>query len=60
VPLSDDAAREPAASPLADASDAAAGQPPRRRGGRPKLVASKSGEPANDANVVELDKFRKK
>ncbi len=60
VPLSDGAAVEPAAPSTDAASDPAAGQPPRRQGARPKLVTSKPGEAANDANVVELDKFRKK
>jgi len=59
VPLSNDATEAPAAPSIEEASDAA-GQAPRRQRARPKLVTSKSGEPANDANVVELDKFRKK
>ena len=45
--------REVAAGP-------AGGQMPRRQPTRPKLVRSKPDQPANDANVIELDKFRKK
>jgi hypothetical protein len=36
------------------------GAAPRRQPGGPKLVRSKPDQPANDAKVVELDKFRKK
>jgi uncharacterized protein len=60
VPFSDDATEEPPRPAIDEASDPAAGQAPRRQGARPKLVTSKPGEAANDANVVELDKFRKK
>jgi hypothetical protein len=56
VPLSDDVTETPGADP----DEKEARRAPRRQGARPKLVASKSGDAANDANVVELDKFRKK
>jgi hypothetical protein len=60
VPLSDDRTAEPAPPPPDEAADPAAGKPPPRQGARPKLVTTKPDEPAGDANVVELDKFRKK
>jgi hypothetical protein len=50
----------PATGTAGEASGRAGGQPPRRPAARPKLVKSKPDEPANDAKVVDLDKFRKK
>jgi hypothetical protein len=67
APLSNAAGEQPAAAsndateqPAATPPEASEAEPPRRQGARPKLVSSKAGDPANDANVVELDKFRKK
>jgi hypothetical protein len=54
-----DAAREAGPRSLVEAG--AAGAPvQRRQAARPKVVRSKPDQPANDANVIELDKFRKK
>jgi uncharacterized protein len=50
----------PATGSADEASGPIGGQPPRRSAARPKLVKSKPDEPANDAKVVDLDKFRKK
>jgi hypothetical protein len=51
----------PAAASTADGSGDAAGAPtPRRQAGRPKLVRATPDEAANDAKVVQLDKFRKR
>ena len=50
-------------TPATASGDEASGQvggQPRRPAARPKLVKSKPDEPANDAKVVDLDKFRKK
>ncbi len=59
APLQNDAPGAPAEASADEATGPAAG-PARWQGARPKLVKSKPEEPANDANVVELDKFRKK
>ena len=50
----------PATGSADGASGQVGGQPSRRPPARPRLVKSKPNEPANDANVVDLDKFRKK
>jgi hypothetical protein len=51
----------PAAASTADSSgDAAGASPQRRQAGRPKLVRATPDEAANDAKVVQLDKFRKR
>ncbi|HWE18106.1 MAG TPA: ClpXP protease specificity-enhancing factor SspB [Hyphomicrobiaceae bacterium] len=54
------AARIEAAGALPDSMGEPGGAAPRRQPGGPKLVRSKPDQPANDAKVVELDKFRKK
>jgi hypothetical protein len=53
-------ARSEAAGALPDSMGEPGGAAPRRQPGGPKLVRSKPDQPANDAKVVELDKFRKK
>jgi hypothetical protein len=60
-----EAAREahedmPAASTADGAAEAGSGSAQRRQSGRPKLVRARPDEPANDAKVVQLDKFRKR
>ena len=54
------AARTEAAGALPDGMGEPGGAMPRRQPGGPKLVRSKPDQPANDAKVVDLDKFRKK
>ncbi len=54
------AARNEPAGALPDSVGEPGGATPRRQPGGPKLVRSKPDQPANDAKVVELDKFRKK
>jgi len=54
-----DVAKEVGAKP-GEAAGPASGPMQRRQPARPKLVRSKPDQPANDANVIELDKFRKK
>jgi uncharacterized protein len=54
------AARTEAGGALPDSMGEPGGAAPRRQPGGPKLVRSKPDQPANDAKVVELDKFRKK
>jgi len=54
------AMRVPAAKSADEASGSASGPAPRRQAGRPRVVKSKPDQPANDAKVVELDKYRKK
>jgi uncharacterized protein len=51
---------ESAAGAQAEASGPAGGSTGRRRATRPKLVKPKSEQPANDANVIHIDQFRKK
>jgi uncharacterized protein len=58
--LANDTAGAPATGSTDEASGPVGGQPPRRSAARPRLVKSKPDEPANDAKVVDLDKFRKK
>jgi len=55
-----DAANEMGAKSPAGATTNLAAAASRRQPVRPKLVKSKPDQPANDAKVVELDKFRKK
>jgi hypothetical protein len=52
--------RPAAASTGEGGGDAAGASAPRRQAGRPKLVRATPDEAANDAKVVQLDKFRKR
>jgi hypothetical protein len=54
------AARTETAGALPDSMGEPERAAPRRQPSGPKLVRSKPDQPANDAKVVELDKFRKK
>jgi hypothetical protein len=56
----DAAGKMPAASMGDGAAEPVGESVARRQPGRPKLVRSTPEQPANDAKVVELDKFRKK
>jgi hypothetical protein len=58
--LKSDATNAVAARSAGEASGPAGAQTSRRQAARPRLVKSKPDQPANDAKVVELDKFRKK
>jgi hypothetical protein len=58
--LQNDAPDRSATRSPEEASGPTGGQSPRRQTARPKLVKPRTDTPANDAKVVELDKFRKK
>jgi hypothetical protein len=55
-----DATDQPATGSPDEMPGSIGGPSGRRQAARPKLVKSKPDTPANDAKVVELDKFRKK
>jgi len=58
--LKGDLTSEVAVKSTPEAAGPAGGPISRRQAAGPKLVRSKPDQPANDAKVVELDKFRKK